>query len=97
MSIERIREMEACLNECTAATEALNAQLSRMEEIRDRMTALFEYYGSPEWIADRELTLPEGMPAGVLSEDLVYDQVIEAREAAIRMLELATDILKNRL
>ena len=36
-------------------------------------------------------------PAGVLSEDSVYDQITEVRDAAIQMLELATDILKNRI
>ena len=41
--------------------------------------------------------LPEGISAGVLSEDLVYDQITEVRDAAFRMLELAADILKNRI
>ena len=97
MDVERITEMEGFLNECTESTAGLSAQLDRMEACREQMTRLFAYYGSGDWYADREGDLPEGVRAGVLSEDLVYDQITAVRDAAIRMLELATDILKNRL
>ena len=97
MNTERVREMEGYLNECTAATEALTAQLDRTDALRDRMIRLFSYYGSEAWYEDREAELPEDLPAGVLSEDLVYDQITAVRDAAYHMLELATDILKNRI
>ena len=97
MNIERVKEMEGYLNECTSATESLNAQLERMEEIREKMIRLFSYYGSEAWYEDREGELPEDVPAGVLSEDLVYDRITEIRDAAFRMMELGTDILKNRI
>ena len=97
MNIERIKEMEGCLNETTQAIAALGEQLDRMEALREPMTRLFDYYGSEAWYEDRDGELPEGVPAGVLSEDLVYDQITAARDAALRMLELATDILKNRI
>ena len=97
MDIQRITEMENALNECAAATAALSAQLDRMEALRDKMTGLFRYYGSEAWYADREGELPAGLPAGVLSEDAVYDEIMAVRDAAFQMLELATDILKNRL
>ncbi len=95
--LDRISEMESILNECTAATAALQAELGRMEALRDDMIRLFKYYGSENWFRDREAPLPEGVAAGVLSEDLVYDQITEVRDAAIRMLELSTDILKDRI
>ena len=97
MNIDRIREMEAYLNECTAATEGLAGQLERMASVREKMIRLFSYYGSEAWYEDREGKLPEGVPAGVLSEDLVYDQITAARDAAFQMMELAADILKNRI
>ncbi len=97
MNIPRIREMEEYLNACTAATAALDTQLDRMEELREQMIRLFGYYGSEAWYEDREGELPKDVHAGVLSEDLVYDQITAVRDAAIRMLELATDILKNRI
>lgn len=97
MDIQRIREMEGCLNRCTAALADLDRQLDRMEELREEMIRLFSYYGSEAWYEDREGELPEDVPAGVLSEDLVYDQIIAARDIAFRMMELSTDILKNRI
>ena len=97
MDVERIREMESILNECTAAAADLSAQLDRMEGLKDPMTRLFDYYGSEGWYEDREGELPADLRAGVLSEDLVYDQIMDVRDAAFRMLDLAADILKNRI
>lgn len=97
MDTERIAEMEAYLRDCTAATADLAAQLDRMEALGERMTQLFAYYGSEAWYADRDGELPQGFPAGVLSEDAVYDQIDAVRDVSFRMLALATDILKNRI
>ena len=97
MDIDRITEMENNLNACVEATEKLNKELGRMEALRGQMTDLFRYYGSEEWYEDRDGGIPKGVPAGVLSEDAVYDQITEVRDAAFRMLELAADILKNRI
>ena len=97
MDLQRIREMEDRLNRCAAATADLDRQLDRMEELREDMIRLFSYYGSEAWYEDREGDLPKDVPAGVLSEDLVYDQITAVRDAAFRMLDLSTDILKNRI
>ena len=45
--------------------------------------------------ADAEGKLPEDLPRGVLSEDLIYDVIIGNRDNALRMLELGTEILKK--
>jgi hypothetical protein len=97
MNIERIKKMEKTLNACTKATADLEKQVARMEKLGDKMTALFDYYGSEEWYEDRDAELPEGVAAGVLSEDAVYDEITAVRDLSFRMLELATDILKNRV
>ena len=97
MNIERIREMEGYLNECAAVTAGLTEQLDRTDAVREDMIRLFSYYGSEAWYEDREGDLPADIPAGVLSEDAVYDRITEIRDAAFRMLETATDILKNRI
>ncbi len=97
MDIERIREMEGYLNECAAVTAGLTEQLDRTDAVREDMIRLFSYYGSEAWYEDREGELPADVPAGVLSEDAVYDLITEIRDAAFRMLETATDILKNRI
>ena len=95
--IERINKMESYLNECVSATENLSASVDRMDRLKDRMTELFDYYGSEDWYNDREADLPEDVSAGVLSEDLVYDEITDIRDVAFQMLELATDILKKRI
>ena len=97
MNVERVTEMEGYLNECADATADLSRALARMDALGEKMTSLFAYYGGAEWYEDREGDLPDGVAAGVLSEDAVYDQISDVREAAIKMLELATDILKNRM
>ncbi len=97
MNLERVKEMEGYLNECTAAAKDLARELDRTDALRESMIRLFAYYGSEAWYEDREGEVPADVPAGVLSEDLVYDQITEIRDAAFHMLELATDILKNRI
>ena len=97
MDLQRIGNMEKILKECTETTGGLEKQLDRMEQLKDPMTRLFAYYGSEAWYEDMEGDLPEGTPAGVLSEDGIYDQITAVRDAAFRMLELSADILKNRI
>ena len=97
MDLKRIAEMERILNECAAATADLTAQMDRMEALCEPMSRLFGYYGSVAWYEDCDGDLPPDFPAGVLSEDAVYTQIEAVRDAAFQMLELATDILKNRI
>ncbi|MBO4356079.1 MAG: DUF4298 domain-containing protein [Clostridia bacterium] len=97
MDVQRVKKMEEYLNEITTANERLEQELANIDSLRDKMISLFSYYGSREWYEDVEGDLPEGVNAGVLSEDAVYDQITSVRDNAIRMLELATDIIKNRI
>lgn len=96
-NLKRIEEMESYLEEVTKLNGELALKLQEVNEAREDMMKLFEYYGSEEWYEDRDLDLPEGTKAGVLSEDLVYDQITTLRDNAFEMLETATDILKNRI
>ena len=104
LNSERIGRMEEIMNECSRAMDELSEQLDRLEALRGRMSGLFDYYGSEDWYEDREDwdaasdgEIPEGLTAGVLSEDLVYDEITEVRDLAFRMIESGTDILKNIL
>ena len=96
-SIKRINEMEAALDECRAALDDLEKSMDRMEGASQKMGELFSYYGSADWYEDREMELPSYIKTGVLTEDLVYDEITDARDLSFRMLELATDILKNKI
>lgn len=94
-ALDRITRMESHLDDVTTLTTKLNEQLDAMKAAESRAKELFSYYGSEDWHADRDLTLPEGFKAGVLSEDSVYDAITDLRDAAFDMLELGTDILKT--
>ena len=96
-SLTRIAAMERRLDECRAATEALTAALEHMESLHTPMRSLFQYYGSVDWFRDRDAVLPPEFPAGVLSEDAVYDLICETRDAARQMQRLADDILEKRI
>ena len=97
MDIKRIEEMEARLDRCAAAVKALNESMDALEKLMDDFIDVSDYYGSEEWYDDREGDVPENVKAGVLSEDLPYDMIMDVRDAAFRMLETATEILKNRM
>ena len=93
--LERIARMESHLDDVTALTTRLQEQLNAMKAAESHAKELFSYYGSEDWHADRDIELPDGFKAGVLSEDSVYDAITDLRDAAFDMLELGTDILKT--
>ena len=97
--IERITEMEGCLNASEKAIRQLSEALSAFEEVRDSYGKLSDYYGSEEWMhdyADDEAgKLPRDLKRGVLSEDAVYDLITENRELLVRMLKLVTRALET--
>ncbi len=94
-ALERIARMESYLDDVTTLTTKLQEQLDAMKAAESHAKALFQYYGSEDWHADRDIELPDGFKAGVLSEDSVYDAITDLRDAAFDMLELGTDILKT--
>ena len=94
---DRVARMEAILDESDGAAADMERALEKMDALRDGMTALFQYYGSEDWHADRAADKPAEVKAGVLSEDAVYDLITDVRDAAFDMMELAADILKNRI
>lgn len=100
---DRINEMESTLDECVEAVEELQGTLEYIERLQNKMEKLFAYYGSKEWYEDREAydamdsEVQADIKAGVLSEDSVYDLISDVRDESFRMIELGTDILKNRI
>ena len=97
--IERIKAMEEALNVTTAATEQLSEAIATQVDALDALRALSAYYGSQEWFVDREADergkLPRDLARGVLGEDLPYEALVGAREAALAALEVATAMLRG--
>ncbi len=97
--IERIREMESCLDASEKAIRELSEALSAFEEVQPLYRKLSDYYGSDRWIQDYEDDeagkLPRDLKRGVLSQDAVYDLITENRELLVRMLRLVTGALES--
>ena len=97
--VKRIKEMEQILEESTEIFLNVNKSLDELEKNMKKYNKLDKYYSSENWFIDeeayREGKLPEDLKCGVLSEDLAYNLFIENNNIAIRMLEIATKMLKR--
>ena len=95
---ERIMEMEKNLNSSLAAFRKLQAALDEYEETVEKYLKLTEYYGSPIWMEDFEADeagkLPEDLKRGVLSEDAVYDLILDTKEMKTQMLRILERIVE---
>ena len=56
--IQRIRQMEAHLNQISEAVWNLTAALEAYEKVVPRLAELDAYYGSVDWFADLDADLP---------------------------------------
>ncbi len=90
--IDRITRMEAVLNDSAAAAEALSAALDAYEALLPQMQALEAYYTGPQWLddhdADAKGLIPQDLRRGVLTEDAVYDLLIDLDGIRRRMAQL---------
>jgi hypothetical protein len=81
--IERIKQMEACLEQASAAVKELSAALKQYEEAREAIKTLDKYLGSKQWKldckADEDGKLPKDLKRGVLSEDGIWNMLEESR------------------
>ena len=98
-SIERIKEMEEILNNSIKTINDFESALDAFLKAQIGINKVSEYYGSENWFNDIEEydsgKVPKDVKAGILSEDLAYDMLMNNRELAIRMLEVGTEILKK--
>ena len=82
--IARIRTMEQRMNRAAAAVKRLSVALDKWEAAQEDITALGEYYGNDLWrqdFADDEAgLLPADLKRGVLSEDGLWNLLVDVRE-----------------
>ena len=82
--IARIRTMEQRMNRAAAAVKRPSVALDTWESAQEDITALGEYYGSDLWrqdFADDEAgLLPADLKRGVLSEDGLWNLLVDVRE-----------------
>ncbi len=95
--VTRIRQMERRLVSASAAVKRLEAALDKYEAIQEAIAALDEYYGSDLWrqdLADDESgRLPEGLKRGVLSEDAIWNLLVDVRALNIRLQQFSTQLM----
>ena len=98
--IDRIKKMEAYLDESAAALAELAGALDRYEKIENKYYKLEDYYGSRRWMDDFEADeagrLPDDLKRGVLSEDAVYDLITEHRSLMARMQRAALRCMEEK-
>lgn len=97
---ERISTMEKHMNDYNYTLSRLEDALDQFEKKQTDLAVLSEYYGSETWYADRESDdegkLPPTLARGVLTEDLIFNALIDNKNIAIKLLEVATKIIKER-
>lgn len=97
--IERIKVMEALMDQAAAAVKGLEQALDQYEAAQTALRSLGEYLGSEEWIEDFEAdeagNLPADLKRGVLSEDGIYNLLADDQDQAARMLELVASRLRK--
>ena len=90
--IERIQQMECCLDRASQAVMRLSAALDEYADAQDALRQLSDYYGSDAWkhdfAADSAGLLPSDLKRGVLSEDAVWNLLEDVRDLKERMANL---------
>ncbi len=95
---ERVQEMGNALIDSREATEQLCEAIAAQVDAIDSLRKLSAYYGSQDWFKDREAyehgKLPDDLDCDVLEEDLPFETLVNAREAALAALEVSTAMLR---
>ena len=93
--IERIKQMERCLDRASQAVMHLSAALDEYAGAQDALRQLNDYYGSDLWkqdfADDSACLLPQDLKRGVLSEDAVWNLLEDVHDLKERMREMVTD------
>ncbi len=97
--IERINKYETILDKGIQINNKLGKLLQEYNDIQEKIKELNNYYGSDNWYQDVDdydmKLLPKDIKAGILSEDAIYDLLIDNKQIAIKLLEIATKVLKD--
>ena len=97
--LQNIAEMEEILNKIEDFTPKAEEFLKQWQELLPDVQQLNTYYGSDQWRQDYDDAnagkIPEGIPHGVLSEDLAYNALGEQYFLAVDFLKLVTKIISR--
>lgn len=89
---ERIKKMERCLDQASVAVMELSAALEKYVAAQEAIRALEAYYGGDDWRKDFEDDeagkLPRDLKRGVLSEDGIWNVLVDNRQLNRQMQEV---------
>lgn len=91
-----IKKFEDILDSHIENLESLNESLDAMELKISKYESLVEYYFSDQRNSDLESDERGEITQkrGILSEDAIYNMMVDYRETALKMLEIATKMLR---
>lgn len=96
---QHITKMEEIMIEQRKILKELNQSLNALQARREEYKELINYYYSDQRAQDLEddirQLIPSTLHRGVLSEDELYDLMGDHRDTAIRMLEIAVQMIKD--
>ena len=97
---EQVIQFEQVLNETTTIVTQLTHALETFANNQKAYMDLVDYYMSEDWQDDvrlsNETDFYKKIACGVLSEDAVYNLMVDTQQTTLKMLEIATAYLKNR-
>ncbi|MGT2912015.1 DUF4298 domain-containing protein [Streptococcus cameli] len=90
----RVEELEAKYDRFQPVLEQVKSTLAAFQSAYRDYQELRTFYGSEEWYDLREKP-HEKVKAGVLSEDQLYDLIVEHNDLLGQFLELANQMYKD--
>lgn len=99
MDYKHIEDLEKIFDNHQLAIDKLSEAILLYEKSLEEYHKLRDYYGSERYFLDmdacNEDKFPKDLKCGILSEDLVFNQIGENYQLGIKMLELGTDVMKK--
>lgn len=95
--MQRIEEMEKNLHHQVEMLRQLEEVAKAYEASQSEYQDLQDYYYSDQYMQDFDAAGRgefDKIPAGILSEDAIYNLIMDRQQVAISLLELATKMLK---
>ena len=87
-TVERVQEMEVRFDSLSRHISALKEALAE-GGMKEDFAILQDYMDSGQWLkdfeADEKGKLPASLKRGVLSEDVLYDLLVQARELLLKI------------
>lgn len=97
--IERVKKMEGILDHLTEVHTHLEGVLLEWRDALPEYNELVSYYMNEEWQKDFDDSnaglFPKDLPQGVLTEDLIYNTMVEQRDLAMRLARLSLDVMEQ--